>query len=199
MGNTSAAGMPGTADPLDELAVGVAADHKAGKHKPKAEPVAEDDGGDGITTQAMEDAAIDADIAAETLVGDVRDALIEIVKHRPKPWDQMLAGEQRDVAHALEFAAKEIVRKAVIAIAAAGRPSIQAVFKGYADKGGELSGTVKFLTVTDDDVLALHRASGQQILMVVADATRFTGQRREADVDQDEPILDFDAGADDVD
>ncbi len=215
MGQMSAAGMPGTTDALDTLAVGVAEDHKAEKAKrakaPKpeadadladppersAEPAAEprgEDEQDGINTDAMEAAAERAELIASTLVGDMRDAMMEVFKHRPKPWSQMLAGEQKDVATALEYAAKRIVNSAVLALAAEDRPSIQAVFKGYADKAGELTGTVKFLNVQDDDVLALHRASGKTILLVVADSQAFTGQRREADVDADQPDLEFEAG-----
>lgn len=220
MGNTSAAGMPGTADPIEGLAVGLAADHQAEKKRgrAKAQPEADadladpperseepaqeaeprgDDEQDGIRTDAMEAAAERAELIAGTLVGDMRDAMMEVFKHRPKPWSQMLAGEQKDVATALEYAAKRIVNSAVLALAAEDRPSIQAVFKGYADKAGELTGTVKFLNVQDDDVLALHRASGKTILLVVADSQAFTGQRREAGVDADQPDLEFEAGGED--
>lgn len=217
MGQTSATGMPGTTDALDTLAVGVAEDHQAGKRKrgsapqadadlagegPVQEPAQEaeprgEDEQDGINTDALEAAAERAELIAGTLVGDMRDAMMEVFKHRPKPWSQMLAGEQKDVATALEYAAKRIVNKAVLALAAEDRPSIQAVFKGYADKAGELTGTVKFLNVQDDDVLALHRASGKTILLVVADSQGFTGQRREAEVDADQPDLEFEAGGED--
>lgn len=209
MGRGSAAGMPGTADPIDGLAVGLAADHQA--EKAKREEADADLAGEGdppaqeeetadeertVDTSAMEAAAERAELLARTLVGDMRDAMMEVFKHRPKPWSQMLAGEQRDVATAMEYAAKRIIDKAVLALAAEDRPSIQAVFKGYADKTGELTGTVKFLNVQDEDVLALHRASGKTILLVVADGQAFSGQRREAEVEADEPALDFEAGGD---
>lgn len=216
MGNTSAAGMPGTADPIEGLAVGLAADHKAEKRKrgAKAQPEADADlAGEGptqgeaepnradldggVNTDAMEAAAEQAELIAASLVGDMRDAMMEVFKHRPKPWSQMLAGEQADVAKALEYAAKKVVNKAVLALAAEDRPSIQAVFKGYADKAGELTGTVKFLNVQDEDVLALHRASGKTILLVVADSQAFSGQRRDAELDADQPDLDFEAGGGD--
>lgn len=212
MARSSAAGMPGTADPIDSLAVDLAADHQANKAKRGQEADAdlagegepqtgteqrEDDEGEGVNTSAMEASAEQAELLAGSLVGDMRDAMMEVFKHRPKPWSQMLAGEQRDVATALEYACKRIVNKAVLVLAAEERPSIQAVFKGYADKAGELTGTVKFLDVQDEDVLALHRASGKTILLVVADSQAFTGQRRDPDVAEDQGDLEFDAGTGD--
>lgn len=211
-------------DAIDNLGVGLAADHQAEKQKrgrakpqpeaqadadlagegPAPEPTQEaeprgEDELDGINTDAMEAAAERAELIAGTLVGDMRDAMMEVFKHRPKPWSQMLAGEQKDVATALEYAAKRIVNSAVLALAAEDRLSIKAVFKGYADKAGELTGTVKFLEVQDADVLALHRASGKTILLVVADSQAFSGQRRDADVQDDQADMDFEAGGGDDD
>lgn len=217
MAGRSAAGMAKGADPLDTLAVGVAADHAANKaaggleadadlagEGPALEPHPDEPQGDradmdgGVNTGAMEAAADRAVLIAGTLVGDMRDAMMEVFKHRPKPWSQMLAGEQKDVATALEYVAKRVVNTAwMLALAAEDRPSIQAVFKGYTDNAGTLEGKVKFLNVQDDDVLALHRASGKTILLVVADSQAFTGQRREADVDADQPDLEFEASGDD--
>jgi hypothetical protein len=213
--------MPGTKDPIAELAVGFSADLNAERAKrakepepdadlagegpdpapktdpePEAEPRGENEM-DGVNTDALEAAAERAELIAASLVGDMRDAMMEVFKHRPKPWSQMLAGEQKDVATALEYAAKIVVNKAVLALAAEDRPSIKAVFKGYADKAGELTGTIKFVDVQDDDVLALHRASGKTILLVVADSQAFTGQRREADVQEDQTGMDFEASGDD--
>jgi hypothetical protein len=203
----------GSSDPIEGLAVGLAADHQAEKRKRAAKPKPEADADlagegpaqgepqpdradldGGLNTDAMEAAAEQAELIAGSLVGDIRDAMMEAFKHRPKPWSQMLAGEQADVAKAMEYAAKVVVNKAVLALAAEDRPSIQAVFKGYADKAGELTGTVKFLNVQDADVLALHRASGKTILLVVADSQAFSGQRRAPQVDADEAELDFEAG-----
>ena len=211
-------------DAIDNLGVGLAADHQEQKRRRKAQPAAQpeseadadladpperspeteaeprgEDELDGIATDAMEAAAERADLIAATLVGDLRDSMMEVFKHRPKPWSQMLAGEQKDVATALEYAAKKIVNKAVLALAAEDRPSIKAVFKGYADKVGELTGTVKFLEVQDADVLALHRASGKTILLVVADSQAFSGQRRDADVQDDQADMNFEAGGGDDD
>jgi hypothetical protein len=172
------------------------------KPDPAAEPETEErDPLDlsGINTDALEAAAERAEVIAASLVGDIRDTMMEVFKHRPKAWSQMLAGEQKDVATALEYAAKVIVNKAVLALAAEDRPSIKAVFKGYADKAGELTGTVKFVDVQDADVLALHRASGKTILLVVADSQAFSGQRREADVDADQKDMEFEADKDDDD
>ncbi len=175
---TSTAGM--APDPMKQEAPPAAA--------PAAEEAAELDG--GVDTSGMEAAADDAEIDIGTLVGDMRDAMMEVFKHRPKPWSQMLGGEQADVAKAIEYAAKKVVHKAVLALAADNRPSVRALFQGFGAKG-DLTGTLKFIDVKDDDVLALFHAQKKEVLLIVADAQAYMGQRRAADIQQDDPELQF--------
>lgn len=149
-------------------------------------------------TGGMERAADDVEIGLGSMVGDLRDGMIEVFKHRPRPWSQLSAAEQKDVAVALEYAAKVMVRKAVVAIAADGRSSVRAKFEGFSDKGGDVKGSLKFFDVDEKAVLVLHRASGQEVLLITADSTAYTGERREAPIQRDDPELTFEAGTDDV-
>lgn len=129
------------------------------------------------------------------LIELLRDAMLEQFKHRPKPWGQLLPGEQRDVAAALEFSAKTFVRKAVSLIAAQDRPHVRANFKKYTDDGSKLSVTLEVPIVEDATVLALHGSRGKQVLIITADADDFVGGR-EAQTDAEQPDLEFSAGSD---
>lgn len=130
-----------------------------------------------------------------TLVGDVRDGLLEVFKHRPKPWSHHSPDEQRDVATALEYVATEVVRRAVQLIAADDRPSIKAKLVSYQDKGGDVTGSLKFFEVDDAGALALRHASGKEVLLITADSTSYSGQRRNA-IPPDQQGLPFEAGSD---
>lgn len=137
------------------------------------------------------------DIAAESLAGDLRDAMLEQFKHRPKPYSQLTAIEQRDVNAALELSAKTFARKAVNLIAAADRPSVRAKMKKQANDGSKIVVTLEVAGAGDEVVLALHHALGKDVLIVTADASDFSGQRRGPDVEEDQgDLLGFEAGSD---
>ena len=53
-----------------------------------------------------------ADLAANTLTGDVRDFLLDRVKTLGKPWAAMSEDEQSDQIHAAKSAAEHLVKKA---------------------------------------------------------------------------------------
>lgn len=145
----------------------------------------------------MEGMAERADIAADTLAVDLRDAMLEQFKHRPKPWGQLLSGEQRDLAASLESTAKTFARKAVKLIAAADRPHIRGRLKKFAHDGGKVVATIEIPLITDETVLALNHATGKEVMMVTADADDFTGARA-ANTDADQSDLEFEAGSDEA-
>jgi hypothetical protein len=134
--------------------------------------------------------------ASATLVGDIRDVILEVIKHRPRPWSQLSRDEQNDVATAAEYAAKTVVTRACELIASNGRVSLNAKFEGYSDKAGELKGTLKFVEVDDDGVLALHKASGQMVVLITADPTAFMGERRPPNIEEDQLGLTFEKESD---
>lgn len=122
------------------------------------------------------------------MIAKGRDHMVDLFKTRPKPWSQLSNGEQRDVAAGIENVVRGMVSQMIQAVALAGRPGIRAKFEGYADKSGDVKGSLKFFSVSDDDVLSLHRASGKVVLMVTADADEFDTPR-EADTDPDQPEM----------
>lgn len=135
-------------------------------------------------------------IDADSLVGDLRDGMLQEFKQRPKPWGQLLAGEQRDVVGALTQAAQLFARRAVIQIAAKGRPTIRGTLKKFSHDGAKIVATIEVPLTDDASILALNHASGKEVLIVTADANAFMGQRRDAAIADDQAGLEFEAGSD---
>lgn len=159
---------------------------------------------DSSTNEADHSAGVDrierlgelADLAVATAGGDLRDMMLDVYRNRHKPWAACSPQEQKDIATAIDYAVKVALRRAVLVIASDGRASITASLEKYADKGGEITATIKIVAAQDDTVLALHRASGKQVLIVAADAGDYLGERRAVQIDRDDPELHFDAGKD---
>lgn len=131
-----------------------------------------------------------------TLVGDVRDTLLDLFKANPRPWDTLKEDQQRAIAGGLETAAKVLIRAVVLVVAEDGEGgnTIHAKLESYAEKGG-----LKIALTANGDrdtVLALHDAVGQQVVVRRADATRYDGQRRPPAVDPDQPDLQFEGDTD---
>lgn len=53
------------------------------------------------------------DLKADTLMGDLRDAMLGQFRQQKRPWSMLVEDEQREVANAYELAAKNLVRKTV--------------------------------------------------------------------------------------
>lgn len=123
------------------------------------------------------------DIATATVTGDVRDFLLDRVKTMGKPWTAMSEDDQRDQIYACKSAAEHLVRTVVQVIAAAGRKVIvgQLVKVNVKDK---IQAQVDFSKL-DEQRHELFDSVGTPVLLVVADAEQFTGERAPA-----EPIPD---------
>jgi hypothetical protein len=138
------------------------------------------------------------DFASETLKGDVRDWLLDRVKHIQKPWQQMSEQEQRDMIFAAEDAAGNLVRNAVRIIAAEGRKVITAQLEQVTVKDGIKA--VCTLSKHDPFRHELVDAQGKDVLIVVADASAHMGQQDDAKpdnlrepglpLDNDQPVFD---------
>lgn len=140
-------------------------------------------------------------IESDTLAGDIRDCLLDIVKTRPKPWSQLTEAEQNDVARALEYAARDLVTKTVEAIAAkqAENNPIRAILESYVEKDG-IKASLKIKTLGEEDaeaaVVSLHKARGKVVMITLASAQDFMGERGEFEAEPDQNGLDFEAGSD---
>lgn len=150
---------------------------------PEAVEIAVDDTDDAIVA-----------LAADTLRGDVRDAMLSWFKATPKPWSQMSEHEQRDMGYAADRAATTMVKEACKIIAAAERTCIVAKLTEYKEKDG-VEAKLK-LASKGEIVAALHEACGREVLIITSGAEEFDGQAGDPEVDADQPAfpaLDADA------
>lgn len=128
-----------------------------------------------------------AELAADTLRGDVRDAFLSWFKATPKPWSAMGEAEQRQLADSADKASRHLVKDACQLIAASERPCIVATLTEYREKDG-VEAKLK-LASRGEIVAALHEACGKEVLVVTSGYEEFAGQAGEAQIDADQPEL----------
>lgn len=153
----------------------------------------------GLTAfERMDALATDYKIDTHSLVTDCRDAMLEQIKHRPKPWSTSTEDEQRQMADACEHAANELVRQVVEGIASRGKNPVRVLLTKIA-MGDDIviTGKVKALgeVQTDEAVMTLHHSRNKIVMLTVADVSDFQQEHPDADIDPDEPPLDFEAGS----
>ena len=127
------------------------------------------------------------ELAADTLRGDCRDALLSWFKATPKPWGQLGEKEQRDIADAADRFARTLVKQACKIIAAGERPCIVAQLVEYKEKDGV---EAKLKLPSKGEVVAqLHEACGREVLIVASGEEQFTGEEAPAEISKDQPEL----------
>lgn len=124
------------------------------------------------------------DVATDTLKGDVRDFLLDNLKHIGKPWQQMGELEQEEQIDRATRAAETFVRKCVVTVAAKDQASMIGTLDSVTVKDG-FKAVIK-LSKTDKSRHELVDAQGQTVLIVVADAEQFSGEREPAKADPDQ-------------
>lgn len=123
----------------------------------------------------------------KTARGDLRDALLEAFRNRPKLWSQMSQFEQRDVATALNTVAEQMITKVARVLATAGHKVVSGTLDGLTIKDG-MKITIK-APMTHEAIDVLAEATGKQVLVCrVMDGVAM-GQRKESPGLPDEPSL----------
>lgn len=129
------------------------------------------------------------DLAAETLTGDLRDFILDRLKHEQskQPWHQRSESDQREAVHQVESAVRHAVTEAVEIIAGHGRRTIKATIEQITIKDGYKA----VLTASKHDESRHHLADaqGKTVLIVVADPDEFTGERAEVEISPDQATL----------
>ena len=128
-----------------------------------------------------------ADLAAATLTGDVRDFLLDRVKRLGKPWAAMSEDEQADQIHAAKDAAEHLVQQVCHIIASNGRKAVVGELRQVTQKDN-IKCVIEFSKV-DEQRHAIWDAQGQTVLLVVAGADAFTGERGPAEPMPDQGSL----------
>lgn len=123
----------------------------------------------------------------DTLFGDLRDAILDRLKAMPKPWTVMSETEQRDMIYGVESATTHLIHAAVNLVAANGHPTIKATFESATVKDGLKA--VLQLSRHDPMRHELIDTVGKAVVIVVADAEQFMGQKAPAKPDPREPPL----------
>ncbi|MBY0355684.1 MAG: hypothetical protein K2Q12_08160 [Rickettsiales bacterium] len=125
-----------------------------------------------------------------TLFGDVRDVLLGHIKALPKPWPQMSQSEQEDAIERACSLSRDLIKRVVHIVASDGRHTIVANLDKVTIKDGIQAQVT--LSKADPNRHILIDCTGQAVLIVLADATDFDGQKEEALADLDQPSLPID-------
>lgn len=162
------------------------------KREAEPEPEAQDEGMERHL-ERLEEIADEAPVDIEALSGSLRDAVLELFRHRPKLWAQMSQAEQRDTAFAVERAVNVLVARAVLELAAEDRPHILARLEKFTAKGGKYQAAL--VSQGGPELAAdLARLDGHVVLIISADADRYT-RAGEAKTEPDQAPLEFDEPA----
>jgi hypothetical protein len=135
------------------------------------------------------DAATIIDIAeADTLSGDIRDALLTHVRSIRVPWAMLAEDEQQMTIDAIQRTAEHAVRQAVALIAQAGAPHVHCKISKWTVKGGDLKLELSVTSLVGN-MIALAEHGSRGAILVLADAADFVGDRAPAKADKDQPDL----------
>lgn len=138
------------------------------------------------------------EMSGGSLVVDMRDKVLELLKSHPKGWGHMSQGARRDAANMIEQIVQKTIKEASGIIAAMDRPSIRAVM-GNITIGDKVEAKFKLAALPEDqmaDTLArLYHLKGKAVMIISADDQGFYHAKRPA-VEPDEPGLPFSQDAD---
>ena len=149
-------------------------------------PLDRDPEGEVATDMAI---ATGADLAEATLTGDLRDFILDRLKHQQslRPWHERSEGEQRETVHQVEVAVRAAVRSAIEIIAGGDQRSIKATVEQITVKDG-IKATLS-MSKHDENRFGLIDAQGKTVLIIVADPDDFTGERQPVAISPDQAEL----------
>ncbi|TBY40863.1 hypothetical protein [Rhizobium leguminosarum] len=149
-----------------------------------------------MTEETTEDDALD--LAADTLSGDLRDAMLTHVRSMETPWSKMSEHAQSDKIYAISNACERIVRRAVAIVASNGHSPMFGKIAKFTVKDEIKAELVAPSSVGNIEMIAEN--IGQPAIIIFASPEAFIGQKSEAKADKDQPDLPGtdDEGASDV-
>lgn len=138
----------------------------------------------------QEEVAEDKFQLPETLVGDLRDVILDTIKHEKenKAWAQMSEKEQGDLINRATSAAETFTRQAVHVIASQGFETTAAAMDNWKVKEGEITITLKTVA-TQKNILSLAGVSKGLVTLTFANDEDFDRNRTELKPDPDQPEL----------
>jgi hypothetical protein len=115
------------------------------------------------------------ELQTETLIGDVRDAVLAEFKHLPNTWQKMNEEEQQRLITRASDIADSMVRKAVDMIAARGMPALPIEVGKITIEGAECKGA--FECYADDEaLLRIRHLQGSRAMFVLASPDAYNGK-----------------------
>jgi hypothetical protein len=127
-------------------------------------------------------------LAADTLVGDLRDAILGRIRNMQKPWEQCNESEQRNIVEQITNAAKHLTTGAVNIIAANGRKTIVCQLGKMEVEKGVIKSKIS-TKCTEETLLELNEAQDKTIFIIAGDAAAYEGEKAPAEIDPDQPDL----------
>lgn len=126
-------------------------------------------------------------VAKETMTGDLRDIIMDILRTQAKSWGELQEDEQATLAADIQERCEHIVQKAVGTIAADGRQVLVGVLKQVTVKDG-LKAVIEF-SKTDELRHELIDSTGTSVLIIVGDNDQYSGERAPAKIDPNQHEL----------
>lgn len=116
-------------------------------------------------------------IARETMTGDLRDVILDFLKHDKNPltWNLRSESDQIEVIERINKAVGYAVERAVNLMAADGRPTIAARLDKVIIKD-EIQGTI-IISKAHPNRNQIFDSQGQVVLIVVANDDQYVGER----------------------
>lgn len=130
---------------------------------------------------------------AETLSGDIRDALLTHVRSIKVPWAMLAEDEQQDTISAIESSAKNVVRQIAAIIATRGLPHIVVSVGKWTVKDG-IKLEVEASSLVENITHLAEHGTGSAVL-VLSEPGVYFGERAPAKADKDQPDLPIDKAA----
>ena len=128
-------------------------------------------------------------LATETLMGDLRDFVLDRLKHEhnPIPWQMRPEKDQIEVIHSVESAMRTWVHRAVTLIAAQG----QRAARGQLIKFQAKDGIQMQINLAASEPLRhdLMDNVGATVLITIADVDQFQGERSPVKINKDQPEI----------
>lgn len=131
------------------------------------------------------------DLTVETLAGDVRDALLGMIRDMKRPWPLLTEEEQREAINRMDSAAKHLVDAVFAAMTYFEFPRAVVELTDVKIKAKGVEAKITAANI-EHNRNVLGDAVGDTILVLIADSEAFKGERGEPGVDADQPALPLD-------
>jgi hypothetical protein len=121
----------------------------------------------------------DPQLAADTLRGDIRDAILTEFKASPGVYSKLKENEQQRLIHRAADIADRLVTNAIDLIAERGLPALPITVGKITVDGSACKGAFECYA-DDENLLRIRHLQGSRAMFVLASPDRFKGEQKEA-------------------